>query len=261
MEKNDGNFSLREKYYSEGDYVRALGSYMVSADSGNTQAMLNIGMMYAKGQGSQVDFSKAVAWFRKAAEAGNRIGQRNLGWAYESGDGVEKNLEEAAKWYGLAAENDSIQALIDLSICFLEGKGIAINYEKAYELAIRAAEKEYIPAFSIKAKVEKLIREQYQDIDNIIYRQQSEAHEASLRCLKSLNSYKGLCQTFIQLEDIGTFEDKSDSLMNDTSRCIQSMQRYGSDNLDVRKTPCYVVFDSSNTIKGKYGYLIEDVGY
>jgi len=52
-----------------------------AANQENTDAQLNLGMLYANGQGVGKDYEKALKWFRRAAGHGDAIGQYNLGVA------------------------------------------------------------------------------------------------------------------------------------------------------------------------------------
>ena len=65
---------------------------------------LNLGWMYANGEGVEQDKEEAVKWYRKAAEQGNADAQNTLGVMYDKGEGVEQDKEEAVKWFRKAAE-------------------------------------------------------------------------------------------------------------------------------------------------------------
>ena len=73
-----------------------------TAEKGDADAQVNLGWMYANGQGVTKDEVEAVKWFRKAADQGNADGQSNLGLMYENGRGVAKDEVEAYKWWLLA---------------------------------------------------------------------------------------------------------------------------------------------------------------
>ena len=50
-----------------------------AAEQGDPEAQLNIGAMYANGQGVSQDYSRAVQWFCKAAEQDDAKAQFKLG--------------------------------------------------------------------------------------------------------------------------------------------------------------------------------------
>ena len=73
-----------------------------TAEKGDADAQVNLGWMYANGQGVTKDEVEAVKWFRKAADQGNAPAQYNLGNMYRTGQGVAKDEVEAYKWWLLA---------------------------------------------------------------------------------------------------------------------------------------------------------------
>src|SRR5690606_24353969 len=75
-----------------------------AAEAGETDAAVNLGLMYLDGVGTPVNNGEALRWTRLAAEAGNAVGQNNLGHLYEQGLGVARDTAAAARWYQKAAE-------------------------------------------------------------------------------------------------------------------------------------------------------------
>ncbi len=53
--------------YERGDYATALREWHALAERDNTTAQLNLGLMYAKGEGVPQDFVQAHMWFNIAA--------------------------------------------------------------------------------------------------------------------------------------------------------------------------------------------------
>ena len=43
----------------------------ISAEQGDAEAQLRLGIMYSKGKGVPQDYKEAAKWFRKAADQGN----------------------------------------------------------------------------------------------------------------------------------------------------------------------------------------------
>jgi len=70
---------------AQDDSIEALRT---RANAGDAEAQLNLGYMYATGEGVPEDAVEAVAWFRQAAEQGHAAAQYNLGFAYANGEGV-----------------------------------------------------------------------------------------------------------------------------------------------------------------------------
>ena len=77
--------------YERRDYATAIRGFLVHAEQGTAEAQLNLGLMYALGQGVLKDDAEAVKWFRPVAERGNAQGQLNLGAMYARGEGVLKD--------------------------------------------------------------------------------------------------------------------------------------------------------------------------
>src|SRR2546425_133413 len=73
------------------------------ADSGDTNAMFELGEMYANGKGVPKDAAKAAEWLQKWATQGDALAQFNLGIMYADGEGVPKDIAKAAGWLQKAA--------------------------------------------------------------------------------------------------------------------------------------------------------------
>ena len=80
------------------DLKQALGWYRKAANGGNGDAMNNMAVMHALGEGVKADFGEAVRWYQKAAEAGNGNAMFNLAALYDEGQGVKKSPKTAARW-------------------------------------------------------------------------------------------------------------------------------------------------------------------
>ena len=78
---------------------------LAEAKDGDAVAMVNIGLMYANGEGVVKDDKEAVKWYRKAAELGNAGAMNNLGFKYANGEGVIEDAVEAYGWFNVAAAN------------------------------------------------------------------------------------------------------------------------------------------------------------
>jgi TPR repeat protein len=90
-----------------GDFEAALKLWRPLADQGNAAAQVNIGSMYATGQGVTQDHAEAAKFYRKAANQGNTSGQQKLGFLYAAGLGVKKDVARAFMWFTLAGAKSS----------------------------------------------------------------------------------------------------------------------------------------------------------
>ena len=140
------------------------------ASKGNAEAMLELGLRYLAGNGTEQNAEIAVRWFRNAAEAGNVEAQRQLAVCYKRGIGlpvdiiayeiwmekaasagdVEAQLElgehyngleeeQCAFWYGKAARQGNAEGEYWLGVLYDNGYGVEQDYSKAYEWISQAA--------------------------------------------------------------------------------------------------------------------------
>ena len=65
-----------------GDFDTALKEWKPLAESGNSVAQFNLGLIYDNGWGVPQDYKEAVKWYRLAAKQGNAWAQNNLGVVY-----------------------------------------------------------------------------------------------------------------------------------------------------------------------------------
>jgi TPR repeat protein len=61
--------------YEAGDYPAALRWFRMAAEQGDAAAQLNLGFMYAKGQGVPQDYVQAHLWLNLAAAQGDQDAQ------------------------------------------------------------------------------------------------------------------------------------------------------------------------------------------
>lgn len=103
--------SLREKH--EQHYHRAMADFRKAAAAGSANAMFNIGVLYADGQGVPQDYAKAMEWYRKGAAAGSRLAMFGIGYLYDQGQGVPQDYAKALRWMRKAeASGDPLVAAL-----------------------------------------------------------------------------------------------------------------------------------------------------
>ena len=96
--------------YRAGDYDIALEKWVPLVHNGAVEAQVNLGIMYAKGQGVDRDSGAAFKWYRLAADKGHAKAEYNIGVMFENGKSVEQSYDEAARWYGRAVDHGNPQA-------------------------------------------------------------------------------------------------------------------------------------------------------
>jgi len=112
-----------------------------ATNEGNAEAMFNLGLLYANGQGVTQDYVRAREWYEKAAEKGFPRAMGNLGVLYHNDQGVAQDYAKAREWYEKAAANGNATAMLNLGQLYEEGWGVAQDYGKAREWYEKAADK------------------------------------------------------------------------------------------------------------------------
>lgn len=95
-------FQLGRAYDKARQNLAAYEAYKRAADLGSSSAMVNIAILFQKGQGVQTDMRAARDWWGRAAAAGNPEGMFCLATALDGGIGGEVDLTGAAGWYAKA---------------------------------------------------------------------------------------------------------------------------------------------------------------
>lgn len=149
------------------DAKTAIAWFAKAAASGDAESQLQLGIIYATGNGVGASRDEAMVWYRKAAEQGNRYAQFNLGeqmlqptpsteaakegvawlekaaaqglaaashylgWAYSAGVGVSTDWVIACKYYLKAAEQGYVQAMPAVGRCYYYGSGVAKDFKAA----------------------------------------------------------------------------------------------------------------------------------
>ena len=123
------------------DHMRAVNLFAKAAEYGNSDAQMQLGFYYHKGQGVPKDDLKAIDWFEKSAKNGHLKAIANLAIMYYKGNGVEQNFTKAFEWFTVGANQNAegyyASAVLDcqnyLGVCYKNGEGVPQNYNKAFE--------------------------------------------------------------------------------------------------------------------------------
>lgn len=87
------------KYDKQKDYQQAMQWYLKAADEGNTDAMVNIGLLYQHGNGVQQNYQQAMQWYLKAADKNNPIAMIQISRLYNEGLGVDQDTKQGMAWF------------------------------------------------------------------------------------------------------------------------------------------------------------------
>jgi TPR repeat protein len=90
------------------DLEMARDWFLSAATNGSRDALFNLGMMCAAGEGGPQDYREAISWIMPAEDGGHAAAQRYLGYLaqfYQAGSSVPQGQHEAFEWFIRAAEH------------------------------------------------------------------------------------------------------------------------------------------------------------
>lgn len=135
-------------------WADAVAMWRPFAESGDADAMYNMGQAHMLGRGLPRDEEKARGWFRRAAEKGHRPAQTNLGvllWQLQ-----EK--EEALKWLKQAADAGEPRAQYVYGVAQWNGDGVPRSLTLAYAYLARAADQGLDEAKSALSRLTPMLK-------------------------------------------------------------------------------------------------------
>lgn len=92
--------------------------YQKAADLGDSTAAYNLGAMYATGHGVGRDDTAALNWYQRSGDLGDANSLRIVGLMYASGQGTSPDLEKAEQAWRAAVDRGQRDALADLGKLF-----------------------------------------------------------------------------------------------------------------------------------------------
>jgi len=105
---------------AESERVLALSR---GAESGDVEAMCELGSCLAMGDGTAPDATQAARWYGRASDEGYLPATYNLADCYRTGDGVPHDPDEAIRLYLQAGSRGFVQALTDVARHLRFGSG------------------------------------------------------------------------------------------------------------------------------------------
>jgi hypothetical protein len=121
------------------DYQKANGWLRKASDAGDPAGTNNLAVLYANGYGTAVNYHQAANLYRQAAEAGYAPAMANLGSMYEKGNGVPRDSRMALDWYRRAAQAGNSSAMYDLGTMYENGEGVPKDRQQAVDWYRKAA--------------------------------------------------------------------------------------------------------------------------
>lgn len=121
---------------------KAFELFMQAANLDNARGMNMVGVLYSNGEGVKASDEKSYEWCLKAAEAGNAAGMYNISYNYFTGEIVEKDIEMGNQWLWRAAEGGYPDAMYDVAEMFID----AGEDKKAFEWMLKATQTGHVQA-------------------------------------------------------------------------------------------------------------------
>lgn len=125
--------------YNRGDFATAYRLLQQSAESGDPEAQVNLGYMFARGQFVRMNQVEAMRLYRASAAQGDSEGMNAIGYKYQFGTGVPKDMDLAVEWYCRAVMAGNPRAMNNLANIIDEGVDIAKDEAEARSLWEQAA--------------------------------------------------------------------------------------------------------------------------
>lgn len=131
--------------------------YRKSAESGDSRAMHNVGIMLARGMGVERDSEEGASWLQRAYENGQMSSAIALGHMRRTGSGVTRDIRLAARLYQSAADSGDVRAQHSLANLYMMGQGVAQSRVDAFVLYSLAARKGHLPAGAARDQLALLL--------------------------------------------------------------------------------------------------------
>jgi TPR repeat protein len=120
--------------YNRGDYNTAYALLRQEADRGDSDAEVNLGYLYARGQGVALDQIQAFHLYDLSAHQGNGEGMNALGYKYQFGTGIKPDITQAIRWYCAALHEGNPRAMNNLALMLDTGRDAPRDIAAARDL-------------------------------------------------------------------------------------------------------------------------------
>ncbi len=144
-------FAKATQLYEAKNYPAAFAEMQRLAESGNAQAIYNLGSMTQHGQGTNKDEKKALQYYQDASNKGFGKASFVIAQAYRQGNlGLSKDTQKFKEYLDKASKQGSEEAIVEIAtLLFTQGK------PETDQIAIRQLrpliQKNYYPAMHIRA--------------------------------------------------------------------------------------------------------------
>jgi len=127
------DFAKGVEAFERGDYTTAVKEWKQSAEQGQIEAQVTLGIMYEDGDIVTRDHAESAKWYKLAALQGDSNAQFFIGSMYVSGYSDAQDFKEAVKWFRLSAEQGQVEAQFALGVMYFKGKGVIQNYVHSHK--------------------------------------------------------------------------------------------------------------------------------
>jgi TPR repeat protein len=134
--------------YNRGDVAAAYRLLDQEAKSGDPEAQVNLGYLFARGQGVFANQGEALRLYSLSAAQGDGEGMNAVGYKYQYGTGVNKDIDVAVHWYCKAVEAGNARGMNNLAILLSDGLGVPKDEEQARDLWRQSAALGHINAMA-----------------------------------------------------------------------------------------------------------------
>lgn len=138
-----GNLESGIAAHHSHDYYKALHELYPLAKSGNAQAQMLLGVMFAKGQGVPANESFARYWLTLAAKQQDAEAQNVFAKLLNEGHYLKQDKSEALTWFAKAAKNGNAEAQFYLSSMYQLGDGVKKAKQKSFKWMLASAKQGY----------------------------------------------------------------------------------------------------------------------
>lgn len=147
--------AMKALYEAEGadaEFATALASVQKLADAGNPEAAFRLGRYYDV-ETPLPDFARALALYKQAADKGHGFALNNLGIMYERGNGTDVDLAKAKSYYEQSAKANDHHGYLNLARLYFQGVGVKHDKERGMALLKEAMDKKIVGTFNDMASI------------------------------------------------------------------------------------------------------------
>ncbi|MCU1305872.1 MAG: hypothetical protein JWN45_567 [Acidobacteriaceae bacterium] len=181
---------LGSEYALNGKPAEAIAWFDKAVAQDNVDAQYNLGLIYAKGEGTPENHSnmeRAIPFFRKAAIQNHAAAQYILALAYHEGTGIERDEEQCKKWIVASAEQGYNKAQFSMAARYY----LVSDYKNAFLWFTRAAEQKHSRAELNVASMYFVGQGTGKDLQQALYWYQRAAEHGESSALRMIGSMYG----------------------------------------------------------------------